>query len=89
MVRFCSSQILCSMPRMASAISTASLAPRTWTCGFSSPALIDRVCWAKRLNGRTAKLASTQANTAAAAIENRQIKITRRCRLLVSATVAS
>ena len=28
-VRFCSSQIRCSMPRMASAISTASLAPRT------------------------------------------------------------
>jgi hypothetical protein len=89
MVRFCSFQIRCSMPRRASAISTASLAPRTLICGLSSPASIARVCWASRLNGRTAKVASSQANTAAAAIENPAIKITRRCRLLVSAMVES
>jgi hypothetical protein len=77
------------MPRKASAISTASLAPRTRTCGLSSPASMALVCCANRLNGRTAKVASSQANTAAATIENAQIKITRRCRLLVSAMVAS
>lgn len=88
LVRSCSFQMRCSMPRIASAISTASLAPRTATCGRSS-ASIERACWANRLNGRTAKAASSQANTAAAPIDSAQIRITRRCRLLVWAMVSS
>ena len=44
LVRSCSSQIRSSMPLMASAISTASVAPRTSMSGASSPASIIRVC---------------------------------------------
>ncbi|CNV48141.1 Uncharacterised protein [Mycobacterium tuberculosis] len=89
LVRFCSFQMRCSMPRIASAISMASLAPCTSTRGASSPASMDRVCSASCLNGRTANAANSQANTAAAPMAKVQISSTRRCRLLVSATVAS
>ena len=44
LVRSCSSQMRCSMPLTASAISTASVAPRTSMSGASSPASIGRVC---------------------------------------------
>ncbi|CFR96808.1 Uncharacterised protein [Mycobacterium tuberculosis] len=50
---------------------------------------MDRVCSASCLNGRTANAANSQANTAAAPMAKVQISSTRRCRLLVSATVAS
>ncbi len=89
LVRICSFQMRCSMPRMASAISMASLAPCTSTRGASSPASIERVCSASCLKGRTANTASSQANTVAAPMANVQINSTRRCRLLVSAMVAS
>ncbi|PQM44728.1 hypothetical protein C1Y40_05116 [Mycobacterium talmoniae] len=89
LVRSCSVQIRSSMPRIASAISTASVAPRTSIWGRSSPTSIERACCANRLSGRTANAASSHANTAAAAMENPHTRITRRCRLLVSAMVAS
>ena len=89
LVRCCSVQIRCSMPRIASAISTASVAPCTSTCGVSSPASMDRVCWASCLKGRTANVASNHANTVAAKMASPQISNTLRCRLLVSARVAS
>ena len=87
LVRSCSSQMRCTMPLTASAISTASVAPRTSTSGASPPTSIARVCCASRLSGRTANAASSQPATAAAPIANGQMMITRRCRLLVSAMV--
>ncbi len=89
LVRSCSFHTRSSRPLTASAISTASVAPRTSTSGSSSPASIWRVCSARRLSGRTASAASTQPNTVAAPTANTQMMITRRCRLLVSAMVAS
>ena len=68
LVRSCSFQMRCSMPLTASAISTASVAPRISTSGASSPASIWRVCSASRLSGRTANAASSQPSTAAAPI---------------------
>ena len=48
------------MPLTASAISTASVAPRTSMSGASPPTSMARVCCARRLSGRTANAASSQ-----------------------------
>ena len=63
--------------------------PRTSTSGASSPASIWRVCSARRFSGRTANAASSHPANVAAPMANRQMIRTRRCRLFVSAMVAS
>ena len=53
-------------------------APRTSMSGAAPPTSIARVCWARRLRGRTANAASNQPATAAAPMAPEQIMITRR-----------
>ena len=92
LVRCCSSPMRASMPSTASAISTASCTPRTFTSSGLDCALMTRACSASTRNGLIMISHSTEATTTVATMTPPQISSTRRCnssiRLCVSASGA-
>ena len=68
-----------SMPSTASAISTASLTPRTCTSSGLDWALMARACWASTRNGLIMISEISQPITTVPAITPAQINSTRRC----------
>lgn len=83
LVRCCSLPMRASIPSTASAISTASRTPRTWTSSGLDWALIARACWASSRKGLTMINEITQPTTTVPPITLAQISNTRRCSSLI------